>query len=79
MVIAAKECGETSSNILTNGKFLRLFAIPILLHALWDSPLSNIGADIYLLPILLTFIVWVVVLILINMGLSEIAKNKMNY
>lgn len=79
MVIASKKYGEITSAILTDGKFLRLFAIPILLHALWDSPLSNIGADIYLLPILLTFIVWVVVLILINMGLSEIAKHKMNY
>lgn len=79
MVIAAKGYGKISSRILTSGEFLRLFAIPILLHALWDSPLSIIGADIYLLPILLTFIVWVVVLILINMGLSEIAKHKMNY
>ena len=79
MVIASKKYGEITSAILTDGKFLRLFAIPILLHALWDSPLSNIGADIYLLSILLTCIVWVVVLILINMGLSEIAKHKMNY
>ena len=78
IVITAQKLGGISSNILTDGKFLRLFAIPVLLHALWDSPLSNIGADIYLLPILLTFIVWVVVLILINMGLSEIEKHKMS-
>ncbi len=79
MAIASKEYEIINSNIFTNKKFIRLFTIPVLLHALWDSPLSNIGADIYLLPLALTFIVWVVVLILINMGLSEIARNKMNY
>lgn len=47
MCIASKQCGEISSDILTNKKFGRLFIIPILLHALWDSPISNIGADIY--------------------------------
>lgn len=79
MAIASKEYGEVCSDVLTNRKFLRLFIIPILLHAIWDSPLANIGADIYFLPILLTFVVWVIVLILINMGLSEIAKHKMRY
>lgn len=76
IVIASKNYRDISSSIFTDGNFLRLFAIPILLHALWNSPLSNIGAEICLLPILLTLIVWVVVLILINMGLSEIAKTK---
>lgn len=79
IAIASKENGEICSSIVVSKKFIRLFFIPIILHALWDSPLSSIGADIYLLPILLTFIVWVVVLILVNMGLSEIAKHKMNY
>lgn len=79
IVIASKGYDEMDTNVLTDNKFFRLFAIPVILHALWDSPLSAIGADIYLLPILLTFVVWVVVLILINMGLSEIAKHKMQY
>ncbi len=76
MILAAKDLGVIDGNILINKKFIRLFIIPILLHALWDSPLSNIGSEIYLFPLILTFFVWVVVLILINMGLSEIAKNK---
>jgi len=61
-----------------NRKFIRLFIIPVLLHALWDSPLSHIGSEVFLLPIALTLFVWIVVLILINMGLSEIAKHKKN-
>ena len=56
--------------------FLRLFLIPIVLHALWDSPLANFASQIFLVYILLTLVVWVVVLILINMGLSEISKIK---
>lgn len=72
LVIAAQERGEISTSLFTDNKFLRLFAIPIILHALWDSPLSAIGANIFLIPILLLIFVWIIVLILINMGLSEI-------
>ena len=56
--------------------FLRLFLIPVILHAIWDSPIANFASDIFLVYILLTVIVWVVVLIMINMGLSEIRKIK---
>lgn len=72
LVIAAQERGEISISLFTDNKFLRLFAIPIILHALWDSPLSEIGEEIFLIPILLLIFVWIIVLILINMGLSEI-------
>ncbi len=77
-VIASRELPEFSTSVFTNKRFLRLFLIPVLLHAAWDSPLSAIGIEIYLVPILLTAFVWIVVLILINMGLSEIAKYKRN-
>lgn len=76
LVIAAKARGEISTNLFTDSKFLRLFIIPVLLHALWDSPLSAIGADIFLVPILLVIFVWIIVLILINMGLSEVAEQQ---
>ncbi len=79
MVIASKEYGRVCVNMLASKKFLRLFIIPVLLHMLWDSPLTNIGAEIYLGQIVLTLLVWIVVLILINMGLSEIAKYKSKY
>lgn len=78
LVIASKELTEFSTSVFTNKRFLRLFLIPVLLHAAWDSPLAAIGFEIYLVPILLTIFVWIVVLILINMGLSEIAKFKTN-
>ena len=37
----------------------------------------NIGSDIYLIPCVLASAVWVVVLILINMGLDEVKQYNM--
>lgn len=76
MVIAYKNSGTFGTEILTDKKFLRLFLIPVLLHALWDSPLAQIGSEVYLIPIALTAFVWIVVLILINMGLAEISHYR---
>ena len=76
MAIAAKPYNRVTADIFTDSRFLRLFAIPVILHGLWDSPLSAIGAEIYLLPLSLTAIVWIVVMILINMGLSEVNHYK---
>lgn len=78
LTIAAKQTGEMDWGLLVNGKFLRLFIIPVVLHGLWDSPLTSIGIEIYLVPILLTILVWIVVLILINMGLAEIPASEDN-
>ena len=75
--MAAKANKEISFSLLLSGKFWRLFIIPVLLHAAWDCPLaSEIGASIYLVPILLLVAVWVVVMILINMGLAELPGNS---
>ena len=76
MAITAKSYERVTTDIFTDRRFLRLFAIPVILHGLWDSPLSAIGAEIYLLPLSLTAIVWIVVMILINMGLSEVNHYK---
>ena len=76
MLITAQSYHQVSTDIFTDRRFLRLFLIPVVLHGLWDSPLSAIGAEIYLLPLLLTTIVWIVVLILINMGLAEVNNYK---
>ena len=74
LVLAAKSRYERSISQFFDAKFLRLFIIPVVLHGLWDSPLTAIGAEIYLVPIGLTVLAWIVVLILINMGLSEVSK-----
>ena len=74
LVIAAKARNEVSVNLFFDANFLRLFIIPVILHGLWDSPLTAIGEEIYLVPIVLTVLAWIIVLILINMGLAEVSK-----
>lgn len=77
-VITAKEKGTMDTSIMKDKHFLRLFAIPVILHFLWDSPLAGWINEIF--PnagyIALVVIVWIVVLILINMGLAEVNKTN---
>lgn len=79
LVIAAKAHSEISTSLFFDAKFLRLFIIPVVLHGIWDSPLSAIGSEMYLVPIGLTVFAWIVVLILINMGLAEVSKTQAKY
>lgn len=77
-VIAAKHKGIIDTSLFTEAKFLRLFAIPVILHCLWDSPLAIWINEIFPFAgyIALSVVVWIVVLILINMGLAEVSKRK---
>ena len=77
-LMIAKGNAPLSLDTLVSPRFLKLFAIPVVLHAVWDMPIS-IGEEIYLMPIILTVIVWIVVMILINMGLDEVKRNKSVY
>lgn len=78
IVIAAKAKGVCDMSIFTEQKFLRLFAIPIILHGLWDCPLVGWLSSIFPFSrwIALTILVWIVVLIFINMGLSEVSRES---
>ncbi len=52
--------------ILKDSRFLKLYAIPVILHAVWDMPIK--------LPFIhgvLILIVWIVLLVLIHNGLKE--------
>lgn len=75
-VLAAKAAnGQYTTNLFVDGKFLRLFILPVAMHAAWDSPLSaEIVPEVYLFPICLTVFAWIIILILINMGLGEVKK-----
>ena len=77
IVIAAKVKGVFDTGVFTEKKFLRLFAIPVVLHGLWDSPLAGWFNSIFPFAgyIALIILVWMVVLILINMGLAEVNKE----
>lgn len=77
LVIAAKEKGVFDLGLFAEKKFLRLFVIPVILHGLWDSPLSEWLNNLlpYVGYIALLILVWIVVLILINMGLVEVSQE----
>lgn len=78
-VIAAQSLGEISTSLFTHAKFLRLFAIPVVLHGLWDAAAFNMnGGLMWLILIGLTVFAWVIVLILVNMGLAEVSKVQNN-
>lgn len=71
-MVIAKGSGPLTSSVLTNSRFLKIFLIPIVLHGLWDSPLFPGLIKLCVLIVL----VWIVVMILINMGLDQVSKLK---
>ena len=71
-LIVAKGVGPLTADVFGKTRFWKLFAIPVVLHGLWDAPIFN-G---YVKLTMLTVLVWIVVLILINMGLDEVKKLK---
>lgn len=81
MVIASKAASKPiDSSTLTDTRFLRLFAIPVVLHTVWDCPLcSAIFPEIYAVPIFLVVCAWIVILILINMGLAEVSQTSRKF
>lgn len=54
-----------------NVKFLRIFLVPIVLHALWDAPFETM-ANVRL--IVLIVIAWLFIFSLINAGLKQIMR-----
>ena len=59
-----------SWDFLKDKRFLRLFAIMILLHGTWDTPIAN-----YYIWGILIVIVWVILIVLIKNGLNEVDRS----
>ncbi len=78
LVITSKALGKFETGICTDKRFLRLFAIPVVLHGLWDCPLAEGLNQIFPFVgyIILLVLVWIVILILINMGLAEVSHER---
>lgn len=58
---------------LNDKRFLLICLIPILLHGIWDMPISD---PIYLLHIAITVIAWLVIIYFINLGLKQVDDAK---
>lgn len=62
----------TSDSVL-DVKFLRLFSVSIILHAVWDMPLYFLH-NYYFLFIVLIIVAWIFIFSLINAGLKQILR-----
>lgn len=65
--------------MLADGRFLRLAALPVILHILWDLPGHTIPViDVFfvLRYLILGVVGWIAVLCLLQEGLKEIRKEK---
>ncbi len=67
--------------MLFKGKFLRVFIVPVVLHALWDSPLVENHDEITrdLLFVLLGVIGWYVAFLLVQEGLRQIKTEQLTH
>jgi len=77
--MTGKKHGFSSWTMMTKSDFLRLFIIPVVLHAAWDCPfVTDISEDLFIGYVALCVAVWIVLLMLIDMGLAEVNKKKEN-
>ena len=61
--------------------FLKIFAVPVVLHAIWDMPIQTVYIldKYYFIQILLTVIGWVFIFALIDKGLKQITKLEQSF
>lgn len=75
-IVMVKKDAPLSAQHIFSGKFLQLFIIPIILHFLWDSPISGYVPEnlrnLYPVQILLTVAAWFFLVKIINSGLKQI-------
>ena len=74
-IIYALDGKDFNWYVLTKPKFLKIFAIPVILHGLWDSNIpyylpSILSASLGL--IILIVLIWIVLLVFIDRGLHQI-------
>lgn len=70
-----KEDNRLRMKHITNLEFFKYYIISVVLHAVWDMPISNMSEFPYAQG-MLTIIAWVAILLLINAGLKQISRLK---
>ncbi len=75
-LVYVKGNAPLQSNHCYDKKFLKLFAVPVVLHAIWDMPLYFLH-KFNILFIILIVIGWVFIFTLINAGLKQIVRINM--
>ncbi len=71
-----KEDCSIDFSVFTDIRFLRIFAIPVVLHMIWNSSLF---AEYFIIRyVSLGIIGWIIALRLVKLGLNQIAYEKLN-
>lgn len=84
-IMLVKKTQKFETNMLLNTQFLKFFAITVVLHAVWDMPISfsDDGSSFFdkicLIQDILIIIAWIVILVLIQVGLNQISSNVFKY
>ncbi|WP_033543909.1 PrsW family intramembrane metalloprotease [Planococcus sp. CAU13] len=59
---------------LFSTKFLKLFAVPVVLHSIWNMPLYSLN-EFYILNFILIICAWLFIFTFINAGLKQISRQ----
>lgn len=76
-LVYAKGENKLTANSFIHVKFLQLFAVPVILHALWDMPLYALH-HFYFIFLILIALAWVFIFALMNAGLKQISRMNEN-
>lgn len=74
-IVLVKKAAPLAREHLFSVRFLKIFAIPVVCHAIWDMPILT-SVSIPVVQILLTVVAWIMILVLINAGLKQIASPE---
>lgn len=72
-LVYVKEGNPLRSEHLKDMKFLKLFAVPVILHSVWDMPLFFLQKFNFLY-ILLIVVAWIFIFTMMNAGLKQIVR-----
>ena len=75
-IMIVKRNQNLNLNMLADGRFIRIFLIPVVLHALWDWSLPNEMFGDGLWNVVLIVAAWIVTIAFINRGLKEVIVYK---
>ncbi|SDW40624.1 Membrane proteinase PrsW, cleaves anti-sigma factor RsiW, M82 family [Marinococcus luteus] len=71
-LLLVKRGGPLQKKHLTDRQFLKIFIIPVLLHAVWDMPIA-LFPDTRIVQLILIAVAWYLILTMIQAGLRQIA------
>ncbi|MEC5423119.1 PrsW family intramembrane metalloprotease [Virgibacillus sp. C22-A2] len=72
-LVYVKGNNPLANDHFTDSKFIKLFAVPVILHAVWDMPLYSLH-NFNFLYIMLIIVGWIFVFTFISTGLKQIGR-----